>query len=71
MAQNIFIGVLCAVVLAAGVWGWWIDNGRTDKEDEEKENTQQKDEQSEKIPEVKQDTKKSTRKHKNTKKKRK
>ncbi len=71
MAQNIFIGVLCVVVLAAGVWGWWIDNGRTDKKGEEKENTQQKDEKSEKIPEVKQDTKKSTRKHKNSKKKRK
>ena len=24
MGENIFVGVLCVVALAAGIWGWWI-----------------------------------------------
>lgn len=48
MAQNIFIGVLCVVVLVAGVWGWWIDNGKSDKENEKNENRQQENEKSKK-----------------------
>lgn len=29
MVQNICVGILCVVALAAGVWGWWVDNGGT------------------------------------------
>ena len=27
MGENIFVGILCVIALAAAVWGWWIDNG--------------------------------------------
>ena len=34
MVQNIFVGVLCVIVLAAGVWSWWVDNrGSFEKEE--------------------------------------
>ena len=34
MGQDIFAGVLCLIVIAAGVWGWWIDRGiAPDKKD--------------------------------------
>lgn len=36
MFQNIIAGVLCVIVLAAGVWGWWVDNGGTFKRDNTK-----------------------------------
>ncbi|MDO4678447.1 MAG: hypothetical protein UFJ18_09320 [Blautia sp.] len=28
MGENIFVIVLCVIALAAGIWGWWIDNKR-------------------------------------------
>ena len=37
MLQDIFVGFLCVVVAAAGLWGWWIDNGDTLKKDNHKE----------------------------------
>ena len=27
MGENIFVGILCIIAVAAAVWGWWIDNG--------------------------------------------
>lgn len=27
MIQNIIVGILCLIALAAGIWGWWTDNG--------------------------------------------
>lgn len=33
MVQNIFVGVLCAVALGVGIWGWWFDNGGSFKKD--------------------------------------
>lgn len=33
MGQNIFVGVLCAVALGVGIWGWWFDNGGSFKKD--------------------------------------
>lgn len=27
MVQNIFVGVMCVVVAAVAVWGWWLENG--------------------------------------------
>lgn len=29
MIQNIFVGVLCVIVLAVGVFGFWLDNGNS------------------------------------------
>lgn len=38
MAQDIFAGVLCALVLAVGVWSWWSDShGTSKKNDKNKE----------------------------------
>ena len=34
MGQNILMGVLCAVVLGVGIWGWWFDNGGSFKKDD-------------------------------------
>ncbi len=33
MGQDIFVGVLCVLALAAGFWGWWIDNGGSNKKE--------------------------------------
>ena len=27
MLSNIVIAIMCLIVLAAGMWGWWIENG--------------------------------------------
>lgn len=27
MLSNIVIAIMCLIVLAAGIWGWWIENG--------------------------------------------
>ena len=27
MGENIFVGALCVVALAAGIWGWWMERG--------------------------------------------
>ncbi len=27
MLQNIFVGVMCVIVGAVAVWGWWMENG--------------------------------------------
>lgn len=39
MIQNIFVGVMCVVVAAVAVWGWWLENGpeKKDTEDGKKE----------------------------------
>lgn len=38
MAQDIFAGVLCVLVLAVGVWSWWSDShGTSKKNDKNKE----------------------------------
>ena len=29
MSQDIIAGVLCVIAVAAGVWGWWIENRGT------------------------------------------
>ena len=34
MIQNIFVGLLGVIVVAAGIWGWWIENGRPAQEDD-------------------------------------
>ncbi len=33
MIQDIFVGVLIVAVVAAGVWCWWVENGRTDRKE--------------------------------------
>lgn len=39
MIQNIFVGVMCVIVAAVAVWGWWLENGseKKDTEDGKKE----------------------------------
>lgn len=32
MLQDIFVGVMCVVVAAVAVWGWWLENGPESKE---------------------------------------
>lgn len=27
MVQNIFVGVICVIILAAAILGWWVDRG--------------------------------------------
>lgn len=34
MIQNIFVGVLVAAAVAAGIWCWWVENGPALKKDE-------------------------------------
>lgn len=34
MIQDIFVGILCLIAVAAGVWCWWVDNGGTFKRNE-------------------------------------
>lgn len=29
MFQNILVGIMCVIVIAAVVWGCWIENGGT------------------------------------------
>lgn len=38
MLQDIFVGVMCVIVAAVAVWGWWLENGpdRSDSKDGEK-----------------------------------
>ena len=37
MGENIFVGALCVVALAAGIWGWWMERGFFTSKKEEKE----------------------------------
>lgn len=27
MVSNIIVGIMCVIALAAGVFGWWMENG--------------------------------------------
>lgn len=43
MILNIFAGIMFVIVIAAGFWGWWIDNGGTfGKEKENEKNTRKR-----------------------------
>lgn len=50
MLQDIFVGVMCVIVAAVAVWGWWLENGpdRSDPKDEEKTDQDKKAEESKK-----------------------
>ena len=37
MLVNIIVGVMCALAVGAGLFGWWLENGRSDKKDDEKD----------------------------------
>lgn len=39
MFMNIFVVIMIIVVIAAGAFGWWIDNGKSRKDTSEKKDT--------------------------------
>jgi hypothetical protein len=41
MMQNIFVGIIAAIAIGAGIWAWWFDNGNTRKNISEKESDQE------------------------------
>ena len=45
--MNILVGVLCAVCVAAAVFGWGVDNGKStvDKEKDDAKNTENEPEE--------------------------
>lgn len=42
MIQDIFVGVLCVIVFAVGVFGFWLDNGNSFKKKGSDESNEQK-----------------------------
>ncbi len=48
MLQDIFVGVMCAVVALVAIWGWWIENGPDRSKPEEKDEGNQGEDGSEK-----------------------
>ena len=42
MIQDIFVGVLCVIVLTVGVFGSWLDNGNSFKKNGSDESTDKK-----------------------------
>ncbi len=39
MAQNIVVIIMVVIVAAAGIWCWWIENGKDSTKDEKNEKT--------------------------------
>lgn len=37
MGQNIFVGILCILALAIGIWGVWFENGGSFRKEDPKE----------------------------------
>lgn len=33
--MDIFVGIMAVIVIGAGIWGWWLENGSNKKEDAE------------------------------------
>jgi preprotein translocase subunit SecF len=42
MIENILVGVFCAVVVAATVFVWWMENGKGKGKSEKEDETPQK-----------------------------
>ena len=43
MLSNILVAIMCVIALAAGIFGWWMENGglsENPKKDEDKEDTE-------------------------------
>lgn len=40
MIENIFVGVLVMIVLAAGIWAWWIDNRGSFRKDKDEDSSE-------------------------------
>jgi hypothetical protein len=38
MGQNVFVVIVCLIVLGAGGFAWWMENGKSDHTDSESEN---------------------------------
>lgn len=48
MVENIFVGIICAIALGVGVWGWWFDNGGSLKRGAKENSTDERTEGKEK-----------------------
>ena len=44
MVQDIFVGVLCVIAVAAGVWVWWLDHGGREEKEKKDEGEEYSDE---------------------------
>lgn len=47
MNMDIFVGIMCVVFVAVGIWTWWIERGGSGKDvgaEEKKEHSSGKDE---------------------------
>lgn len=47
MNMDIFVGIMCVVFVAVGIWAWWIERGGSGKDggtEEKKEHSSGKDE---------------------------
>lgn len=38
MLSNILVAIMCVIALAAGVFGWWMENGSSDNKQGENKN---------------------------------
>ena len=43
MYSNILVGIMCVITIAAGIWGWWLENGGS-SEDSKREDDIKDDE---------------------------
>lgn len=52
MLSNIVIAIMCLIVLAAGIWGWWIENvGSSDDPNQNEEESIIETDETERINE--------------------
>ena len=35
MFSNILVAIMCVIAIAAGIWGWWLENGQDSKKDDD------------------------------------
>jgi hypothetical protein len=40
--ENIIVGIIAVITVGAGIWSWWMENGRSSEENSEKENRKKK-----------------------------
>jgi hypothetical protein len=40
--ENIIVGIIAVITVGAGIWSWWMENGRSSEENSEKEDRKKK-----------------------------